>query len=96
MIKYIIGYLTVFIIIFCIFGLTILTSNVFKNKIIKKYLLQILSLIIFIIVYVACSSNIRILIFKDLFTLTNILLALLAVIPTVIIVYYGDKSKPDY
>ncbi len=95
MINVILGYLIVFVIICGVFGLTIITGNLFKVEVLKRYLLQIWSFLIFSIVYAVSSLNIRVFDFRNSMSFNNLLLALLAIFPTVIIIYYSDKSKPD-
>lgn len=92
--KILIGYLIVFVIVFCAFGLAIISSNLIKDNLIKRFLVQIWSLIIFSVVYLFYSTNIRIFNFSNLFNYRNLLLLLLAIIPTVIIVFQSDKHKP--
>lgn len=92
-------YIIVSIIISVIFGLTVLLSSVikrrFKNEILNPYLFQLLSLCLFVLIWIKYKSNISILNPFNLSSWQNILLIFMATVPTSFIVYRGKKIKPN-
>lgn len=92
-------YMMVSIVISIIFGLTVLLSLLikkrFKNEILNPYLFQLLSLCLFVIIWIKYKSNISILSTFNLLNWKNILLIFIAIVPASLIVYKGKKDKPN-
>lgn len=94
----ILKYIIVSIIISLLFGITvfssIITKKVFKKDFINPYLFQLWSLILFIIIWCYCKPELAVFNTYSLLNWNNILLLVIAVIPTSIISYQGNKFKP--
>ncbi|NLY44501.1 MAG: hypothetical protein GX053_00675 [Tissierella sp.] len=71
-------------------------KKVSKKNRIGPYLFQFWSLIVFIIIWEYYKLNIQVFDFSNLLIYRNILLILVAVVPTSIIAYHGSKIKPTY
>lgn len=95
-VSIILKYILISILIFFIFGVTVLsdkiTEKVSWSKFISKYSFQLWSLLIFIIVWLFNKYKVQVFKFSNLADFRNIVLMLLAVIPTSLIVSLGDKS----
>lgn len=89
----ILKYILVSILISIIFGLTVLSQKI-VSKFINSYLFQTWSLLIFIPFWFFNKSKIEIFEVSKLANLNNIVLILIAVIPTSFIVYFGNPIKP--
>lgn len=96
MLKYII----VSILISLIFGATVSSSliikKVFKKEQVSNYLFQFWSLVAFILIWIYFKPGIQIFNVHNLLIWENILLTIMAVIPTSIVAYQGYKFKPNY
>lgn len=94
----ILKFVIVSIIVSFLFGMTVLSSSIIKKKFrkdyISPYLFQIWSLILFIIIWYYFKSELYIFNTSNLLNLNNLLFFLMAVVPTSIIVYLGNKLKP--
>lgn len=99
-IEIILKYITVSILISLIFGATVLSSliikKVFKKERISPYLFQFWSLVAFVIIWIYFKPDIAIFNIQNLLSWENILLIIIAVIPTSIVAYGGHKFKPNY
>lgn len=95
-VSIILKYILISILIFLIFGVTVLsdkiTEKVSWGKFISKYSFQLWSLLIFIIVWLFNKYKVQVFKFSNLADFRNIVLMLLAVIPTSLIVSLGNKS----
>lgn len=91
-------YICVSVLISLIFGATVFLSSIikkeFKNDYIIRYLFQLWSLLLFIIIWIYLKPNISIFSTLNLLSLKNLLLIIMTIIPTSIIAYQGRKMKP--
>jgi hypothetical protein len=93
----ILKYILISILISLIFGITVLsdkiTNKINRGKFISPYFFQLWSLLIFIALWFFNKSKIEIFEVSRLINWDNVVLMLMAVIPTSVIVYLGNTSR---
>lgn len=92
----ILKYILISTLVILIFGTTVLSEKIIKkvsfSKFISRYAFQLWSLVAFIIVWFFNRSNIEVFKMSNLDNFRNVVLVLISVIPTSIIVCFGNRS----
>lgn len=93
--MFVISYVIATVIVFMMFGLTVLMSPKVKNQRAKGFLFQMWGLILCIPLILIYPEEIKFFGYENIFDITTVCFILLAIVPTSVIMFFSDKKKPS-